>query len=151
MEPPKELSQPKDKLILIADDDEPVREFLNTIVSNEGFRVVTAKDGPDALAKIEQNKPDLIITDLMMPGQGGYEVLRQLQTPETRRIPIIVVTASRVNDSTIQMIRSEANVIEFISKPIQIPVLVTALHHYLRTKPPELQKDKLFRLFRPNE
>src|SRR3989338_8998285 len=135
-----ELANPKDKLILIADDDADVLSFLETVVSSEGFKVVCAKNGEETLKKVGENPPDLIIADLMMPGQGGYEVLRQLQAAETRKIPVVMITASHINDSTVQMIRQEANVLEFISKPVQIHVLLTALHHYLETYPPDIKK-----------
>lgn len=135
-----ELANPKDKLVLIADDDLDVLSFLETVVAGEGFKVVCVKNGEEALEKVRENPPDLIISDLMMPGQGGYEVLRQLQASENKKIPVVMITASKINDSTIKMIRSEANVLEFIPKPVKINVLLTALHHYLETYPPDIKR-----------
>jgi len=133
--PEPALAAPGEKLLLIVDDDETVRSFLEMASSLQGFRVLTAVDGLDAAAKLEAKIPDLIITDLMMPGQGGYEFLRSLQGSATARIPVFVVTGSALDDSTIKMIRAEANVVEFIAKPVKMAKFVAALHKTLKTAP----------------
>ena len=97
--------------------------------------MLTAVDGLDAGAKLEAHTPDLIITDLMMPGQGGYEFLRSLQGKASARIPVFIVTGSALDDSTIKMIRAEANVVEFVSKPVKMKPFVAALHKTLKTAP----------------
>jgi CheY-like chemotaxis protein len=129
------LADPGEKLILVVDDDETVRSFLEMCASMQGFRVVTAVDGLDAGKKLEAQTPDLIITDLMMPGQGGYEFLRSLQGKASGRIPIFIVTGSALDDSTIKMIRAEANVIEFVTKPVKMNKFIAALHGTLKTAP----------------
>ncbi len=129
------LAAPSDKLILVVDDDETVRSFLEMSAGMQGFRVITAVDGLDAGRKLVEQSPDLIITDLMMPGQGGYEFLRSLQGSATGRIPVFVVTGSALDDSTIKMIRSEANVVEFVAKPVKMSKFVAALHKTLKTAP----------------
>lgn len=126
---------PATKLILVVDDDEAVRSFVEMTVMGGGFQVVTAVDGKDAQEKLAARAPDLIVTDLMMPGVGGYEFLRSLQAAGSGRIPVFVVTGSTLEDSTIKMIRGEANVVEFIPKPIRVPVFVAALHKHLKTAP----------------
>lgn len=129
------LAPAGEKLLLVVDDDETVRSFLEMAASLQGFRVLTAVDGLDAKAKLESQTPDLIITDLMMPGQGGYEFLRSLQGSMSGRIPIFVVTGSALDDSTIKMIRAEANVVEFVAKPVKMAKFVAALHKTLKTQP----------------
>lgn len=129
------LAAPGEKLILVVDDDETVRSFLEMAASLQGFRVLTAVDGLDAGVKLETQTPDLIVTDLMMPGQGGYEFLRSLQGSASGRIPIFIVTGSALDDSTIKMIRAEANVIEFIAKPVRMAPFLGALHRTLKTRP----------------
>lgn len=129
------LASPTEKLILIVDDDETVRSFLEMAAGLQGFRVVTAVDGLDAGVKLAAQIPDLIVTDLMMPGQGGYEFLRSLQGSASGRIPIFVVTGSAFDDSTIKMIRAEANVIEFVAKPVKMAKFISALHKTLKTTP----------------
>lgn len=128
------LADPKEKLVLVVDDDEPVRSFIEMSVQLQGFQVVTAVDGNDALKKIDAKIPDLIITDLMMPGLGGYELLRALQGV-AGRVPIFVITASVLDDSTVKLIKAEANVLEFVAKPVKVPKLVAALHANLKTRP----------------
>ncbi len=127
--------KPADKLLMIVDDDEAVRSFIETCSTMQGFRVLTAVDGNDAVAKLRSMVPDLIITDLMMPGLGGYEFLRTLQGSGNARIPVFVITGSALDDSTIQMIRAEANVVEFVQKPVKIGAFVAALHKTLKTAP----------------
>lgn len=126
---------PATKLILVIDDDESIRSFLEMSATMQGFQVVTAVNGLDAAAKLAVKPADLIVTDLMMPGQGGYEFLRTLQAVGGPRVPVVVVTGSALNDSTIKMIRQEANVVEFFAKPIRVPAFVAALHKHLRTAP----------------
>ncbi|MCR4295037.1 MAG: response regulator, partial [Elusimicrobia bacterium] len=120
------LAAPGEKLILVVDDDETVRSFLEMSAGLQGFRVLTAVDALDAGAKLESQTPDLIITDLMMPGQGGYEFLRSLQGSSNGRIPVFIVTGSALDDSTIKMIRAEANVVEFVAKPVKMAKFTAA-------------------------
>lgn len=134
-DPSPALAAPGEKLILVVDDDETVRSFLEMSASLQGFRVLTAVDGLDAGVKLESQTPDLIITDLMMPGQGGYEFLRSLQGGASGRIPVFIVTGSALDDSTIKMIRAEANVVEFVAKPVKMAKFVSALHKTLKTAP----------------
>ncbi len=127
---------PSEKLVLVVDDDENVRSFIEMSATMEGFQVVTAVNGIDATAKLAQRSADLIITDLMMPGQGGYEFLRSLQGEGVGRVPIFVVTGSALDSSTVAMIKQEANVVEFVSKPINIVKFIGDLHKHLGTARP---------------
>jgi CheY-like chemotaxis protein len=129
------LGAPADKLVFVVDDDPLIRDLLELTVTGAGFRYASAVNGQDAAAKLETLEPHLIITDLMMPGQGGYEFLRSLQGTAGGRLPVIVVTASQLDASTVKMIKQEANVVEFFNKPIKMPLLIGALHKYLRTAP----------------
>ena len=67
-----ELAEPKDKVILIVDDDESILDLLEHLIKREGFRVERAADGPEALRKVPALNPDLIILDFMLPGLGGF-------------------------------------------------------------------------------
>ena len=133
------LSRPEDKLIVVIDDDDSVRELLEFIVKKEGFRTDTAADGEAGLEKITQVMPDLVILDLMLPRYGGFEVLRQLQTGDTARIPIIIVTGRYTDRTTAEMIRQESNVMDFLEKPIKANLLGATLHKILKTRPPEIK------------
>ncbi|MFH2129808.1 MAG: response regulator [bacterium] len=83
-----------EKRILVVDDEPDVRDFLSTCLEDAGFQVETAIDGFDALTKIEQNPPDLITLDLLMPRISGIQLMRKLRkNPAWKQIPVIIVTA----------------------------------------------------------
>jgi two-component system alkaline phosphatase synthesis response regulator PhoP len=124
-----------EKLVMIVDDDENTRELLEFVVKKEGFRAATAKDGEDGLNKVQALRPDVILLDLMMPRYGGFEVLRRLQSGESARIPIVIITGRCTDKSTAEMIRQESNVVDFMQKPIDPAVLTMALHRILKTCP----------------
>ena len=127
------LAAPSEKLILVIDDDADVRSVIELAVQGEGFQVVTAVNGLDGMAKLAVRAPDLIITDLMMPGLGGYEFMRGLPTADVGRIPVIVITGRVCDSALVSTIREDTNVVEFIVKPIRMPVLFRALHKHLKT------------------
>ena len=134
------LGNPGDKLVLVVDDDNSVLELVEFMVKKEGFRVEKAVDGAQALHKILAQRPDLVLLDLMLPRYGGFEILRQVQVGETSSIPIVVITGRYTDHSTSEMIRQESNVVEFLEKPIKVPVLSALLHRILKTRPPEIKK-----------
>jgi CheY-like chemotaxis protein len=133
----KNVVEPKTKIVMIVDDDDSIRELLEFVVKKEGFQVDKAADGEEALQKIGKVKPHVILLDLMLPRYGGFEVLRHLQSGETARIPIIVLTGRYTDRSTAEMIRQESNVVEFLEKPVKPPVLTQLIHKILKTRPPE--------------
>lgn len=126
---------PKDKLILIVDDDEGSLSLLKKTVDFEGFRVETAMSGREALRAVENNSPDLILLDLMLPGQGGLEIVHELQAAGAGSIPVIIVTARQAERNMVEMLRSESNVVEFMQKPVKPVVLGSFLHRRLKTRP----------------
>lgn len=133
---PEPPAPPSSKLVLIADDDATVRDLLVMTVEMEGFQVVSAVNGRKAVEEVNKKVPDLIITDLMMPELGGYEFLRELQAAGAGRVPVFVVSASQLDDSTIAMIKQEANVVGFVPKPVRMANFKAGLHTTLKTQPP---------------
>ncbi len=129
------LDKPQNKLVLIVDDDDSIRDLLEFIVKKEGFKVEKASDGKTAIEKAKTINPDLILLDLMLPGYGGFEILRELQAYETSSIPIIIITGRYADRTTIELIKQEPNVKEFIEKPIKVNVLSALIHKILKTKP----------------
>ena len=121
--------------VLVVDDEAQITRVLRTALSAQGYDVRAANEPEEALHIFEEWSPDLIVTDLMMPGQSGYEFLRSLQSAGNGRIPVFVVTGSKFDDSTVALIRQEANVVEFIAKPVTMSKFVAALHARLRTAP----------------
>ena len=83
----------KKEKILIIEDDFFIRELYNRQFVKDGYTVVTAEDGPDGLIKASQEKPDLILLDIMLPKLNGLDLLRTLKSkPETKSIPVILLT-----------------------------------------------------------
>ncbi|OGR85044.1 MAG: hypothetical protein A3J74_07465 [Elusimicrobia bacterium RIFCSPHIGHO2_02_FULL_57_9] len=135
-----ELADPAQKLVLVVDDEESQQDLLKHIVGKEGFRLDLAKDGSEALRKVEAMSPDLIILDLMLPGTSGYEVLRGLQSTGNGNIPVIVLTARTMDRKMVEMVRQESNVREFVQKPASPLILASTLHNILRTCPPAVKR-----------
>ena len=120
------------RLVLVVDDDEGVRELLSMLIKKEGWRVETAEDGLDGERKALALKPDLIVLDLMLPRYGGFELLKQLQSSEISRVPVVVVTGRYTDPSTADMIRQESNVVELLEKPVKAARFILALQRILR-------------------
>jgi len=81
------------KKVLIIDDEQDVLNVLGRRLADQGYRVFKASDGPDGIEKAEQEKPDLIILDVWMPGMDGGEVAQKLrQNEKTKNIPVIFLT-----------------------------------------------------------
>lgn len=111
---------------LVVDDDEPIRTLLAKIVQHEGFAVQTAKDGREAIDRIDADGYSLILLDLMMPRVDGYEVLDHLRKDHPDLVPCtIVATAVPERDLRRQSI---TGVFKVHSKPFDIARLVTDIH-----------------------
>lgn len=82
------------KKVLIVDDELDMRIFLSTLLETSGYQPVTTRNGCDGVAKAQQGMPDLILMDVMMPGEGGVQMYRRLKTdPELASIPVIMLSA----------------------------------------------------------
>ena len=93
------MAEPKDKTVLVVDDEPNVRLFLQTALEDAGFNVITAADGDEALKIIRSDKPDFISTDLVMPNRSGPRLLFELRKDkELSRIPVLIVTAHAKTD-----------------------------------------------------
>ena len=80
--------------ILVADDDDGLRHLLRLVLCREGFEVIEAADGTEALARAYDSSPSLVLLDVMMPGLDGFDVCRQLRSDQrTHRLPIVFVSA----------------------------------------------------------
>ncbi len=126
---------PAGKLVLLVDDDESLLDLMDHVVKKDGFRTDRAMDGVEALAKVAALDPDVIVLDFMLPGMGGYEALRELQSRGYGHIPIIVVTGRAMDAKSIEMVRQEQNVKDFLQKPVRPAMLTAALHRVLGTAP----------------
>lgn len=108
----------KRKKVLIAEDEAHIRRLISVILGQEGYDFIEAKDGKEALEKVSEEMPDLIILDLMMPRIDGIEVCRQLKKNAlTRKIPIIMLTAKREMTDKVVGIRTGAD--DYLTKPFE--------------------------------
>lgn len=130
------MNDPGGKLVLLVDDDESLLDLMDHVVKKAGFRTDRAMDGVEALAKVAALNPDVIVLDFMLPGMGGYEALRELQARGHGDIPIVVVTGRAMDAKSVEMVRLEPNVKEFLQKPVRPVMLIGALHRILQTAPP---------------
>jgi CheY-like chemotaxis protein len=88
------MAGPEDKTILVVDDEPNVRLYLQSILEDAGFTVITASDGEEALHLIRQKIPDFISLDLVMPRRSGHKLLYELRKdPALSHIPVLIVTA----------------------------------------------------------
>ena len=129
----------KGKKILIADDEPDILEVIQYNLIKEGYEVLTAKDGDEALAKARSGHPDLIILDIMMPRKNGVEVCEVLRSqPAFKDTLIIFLTA--LNDETSHIRGLESGADDYVNKPISPKVLISrvnALFRRLHKEPTE--------------
>ena len=137
--PEQELGDPKEKCILIVDDDESIQSLLQMMVKKEGFQVETAFDGKEAVRKVVARSPDLILLDVMMPVMGGLEALKAFQA-EDAGVRVIVITGRQLDRTMVEILRQESNVVDFMTKPIKPAVLAGILHRLLKTRPPDMDR-----------
>jgi two-component system, OmpR family, alkaline phosphatase synthesis response regulator PhoP len=116
------------KCILVADDEERIRSLLQAYLTQEGFRVVTAANGKDALAMARRERPDLVILDIMMPEMDGYEFMRlHIKEHDT---PIILLTA-RIEESD-KVVGLELGADDYVTKPFSPRELTARVRTVLR-------------------
>ncbi len=124
------------KKILLVDDDPDFVEAVKVIVESGGYDVRVAYDGKEGLAAVAEDKPDLIVLDVMMPVMNGHEACNKLKKdPETAKIPIILLTAvaDRVTTSTYthrDMLESEAE--DYMPKPVEPQALLELIESWLK-------------------
>jgi len=118
--------------VLIVDDDAFIRRPLEYILREEGFAPLTAVDGDDCLEKVSEERPDLIILDVMMPGRDGFEVCRILKAdPGLADIPIILLSArGRRHDKEKGL---SLGAVEFMTKPYSPSDLLRRVRELLST------------------
>jgi two-component system alkaline phosphatase synthesis response regulator PhoP len=123
------------KKVLIVDDDHDFVDAVQAVVEDGGYDVEVAYDGKEALEKVAQSKPDLIILDVMMPVMTGHEACKKLKAdPATKEIPVILLTAvaDRVTSSIYthrDMLESQAE--DYIPKPVEPEVLLSRIKDWM--------------------
>ncbi|MCC6422850.1 MAG: response regulator [Phycisphaerales bacterium] len=119
--------------VLIVDDNQQNVELLQAFLESLPVRLVTAADGVEALEKVEQHQPDLILLDIMMPRMSGFQVCRKLKgDPKTRDIQILMVTA--LNELGDIEEATDCGTDDFVSKPVNKFELLTRVKSLLRVR-----------------
>lgn len=114
--------------IFLAEDDKNLRQLIRDYLTKEGYEVITADDGNDALEKWRHNLADLVILDVMMPGLDGYEVLEYIR--EESKVPAIFLTAKGEVSDRIQGFETGAD--DYMTKPFSIKELLMRIRAILR-------------------
>jgi len=111
------------KNILIVDDSPTDRQHLSEILSKGGYNVSTAASAEEGIAKVKAAKPDLVLMDVVMPGQNGYQATRELSKDEaTKHIPIIMCTSKNQETDRVWGLRQGAK--DYVTKPVNGPDLL---------------------------
>lgn len=124
--------------ILMVDDDPDFVEAIKIMLENKSYQVVTACNGQEGKEKVEQEKPDLIILDVMMPKKHGFELCKELKkNPDFAQIPVLLLTAVGENIPTstysVQMgLDTEAD--DYLEKPVEPDVLIARVEELLQRK-----------------
>ncbi len=117
--------------IVFADDEEQIRKLLSTYLTRQGYDVVLATDGFEALKAIRQQPPALVITDVMMPNMNGFELTRRLRADhKTARIPILMLSARKEAGDVLTGYSEGAD--EYVAKPIEMSVLAAKIDVLLK-------------------
>jgi DNA-binding response OmpR family regulator len=114
--------------ILVVDDDKNINELLRLYLEKEGFTAVQSFDGPDAVKKFEENSPDLVLLDIMLPGMDGWQVCREIRKKSDK--PVIMVTAK--GETFDKVLGLELGADDYIVKPFDAKEVVARIKAVLR-------------------
>lgn len=122
------IERPSPTLVLVIEDEQPIRRFLRAALENEGYRVVEATSGEEGLRTATSQPPDLVILDLGLPGVDGQEVLRRLR--EWLKAPIIILSARDQERQKIEALDGGAD--DYVAKPFGVGELLARMRSALR-------------------
>jgi len=121
------------KTVLVVDDEPDARDYLAAVLGDNGYGAVTAKDGTQAIALLEESLPDLVSLDITMPEKSGVAVYRKLKEDERfKSVPVIIVTG--VSDEFERFISTRRQVPPpdgYISKPVDADVFMRMVNKYI--------------------
>ncbi len=113
-------------LVLIVDDSPTEQHVISKLLEKNGFDTLVAKNGDEAISVAEQNRPDVILMDVVMPGMNGFQATRQLaKNPLTADIPVVMVTSKDQESDKVWGLRQGA--VEYLMKPVSDDDLLAAV------------------------
>jgi DNA-binding response OmpR family regulator len=122
------------RTILVVDDEPAITASLSYCLEQEGYHVVAASNGEDAARKVLDAVPDLIISDIMMPGVDGYELCRRIRAYyKTREIPFLFLSAKSTAESKVRGMKLGSD--DYITKPFDLNELITKVGRILSRSP----------------
>ncbi len=128
--------------VLIADDIQQNRELLEAYLADEGYEILMASDGQQTMQLVDQQQPDLILLDIMMPRMGGYEVCSQIKgDPARRGILVLMVTALNEAGDIEKAVNAGCD--DFLTKPVNRLELRTRVRSLLRVRHLANERDRL--------
>ena len=126
--------------VLVVEDEEAISQLLAYNLQKEGFGVAVAADGDEALLAVEENRPDLVLLDWMLPSVSGIELCRQIRTrTATRDIPVIMLTARGEEEDRVRGLDVGAD--DYVTKPFSMSELVARMRAVLRRTAPAVAGD----------
>jgi len=126
--------------ILVVEDDPRLRERLARYLSSEGFRVTTASDSSDTRAKLRAINPDLMVLDVMLPGESGLDLIQALRREQAPDLPVLLLTARGEPEDRIAGFEAGAD--DYLGKPFEPRELVLRIRALLRRAPPATPPDQ---------
>lgn len=130
--------------ILVVDDEEPIQELLKFNLEKEGYQVLIASDGSEALTVLEEKQPELLVLDIMLPGMSGLDVLNKLRKdPKFADLPVIMLTAK--GEEIDKVLGLEIGADDYITKPFSPRELVARIRARLRRIKPAENNDEIVR------
>lgn len=112
------------KKIMIVDDEESLIELVTAVLEQEGYEVIAAMNGEEALEKLKTVKPDLILLDMMMPGMSGREVCERIRKdPKTKDLKVAFITVAKFSETGRDVLK-KMKVLDYITKPFENEDLV---------------------------
>jgi DNA-binding response OmpR family regulator len=127
--------------ILVVDDQSSVRQLLQEYLSEQGFKVLTAADGQNAIYAARHGQPDLVLLDIMMPKMDGYQFLRQFR--QERQTPVIIITARE--EETDAVLGLDLGADDYVIKPFRLRELTARIRAVLRRVDDMAEKSELLR------
>jgi len=120
--------------ILIVDDEQPIIDLLRDVLEEEGYIVVTARNGSEAIDVVQQQRVDLVLTDYMMPHMDGWHLGKYLRSnPRTAKIPVLIMSAVKVPN--------DGNFNSVIRKPFNLVDVLNDIGQHLASAPPSSNED----------